>query len=327
MGAPLLIAIPDPARGQVYLETNWADTPSVTFVRILRIRTDTGEATVVRANVSTDSSGTYMELSAGVAILYDAEAPMDVALHYRVDGLGSALTYTTADLILPDGTFWLKDPRRPAANIAIGLRGAQDPGCVGQLSTFFGNMGIEEHPGQGGTSSVLNRKNPVPVSRLRAGISSTLTLITRTFTDRDNLIRLAAPGEPLLLQAPAPYGISDRYLHVPGSLSISRLSPDHRRQWRVATIPHYEVDRPAGLSYGAQGSRWRDMCLPYATYNAAKTANVRWEHAMQGGASQPWLGVQTGWRSYDDLTAEFATYADIEVPLPVRTYDQLLTGL
>lgn len=324
--APFINAIPDPIRGQVYLETNWTDTPSVTHIRILRIRSDTGEFEVVRTNTSVDSSGTYMELSGGVAILYDNEAPFNVAIHYRVDGLGSSLTATTSpDLVLAESGLWLKDPLRPFRNIPVGLRGSIDPRCIAGRGTYFSAMDMETHDGRGSLNTVLGARLPIPVSQPRGGINSTLTLVTRTFLDRDALIDMLRPGSPLLLQAPAEYGIADRYLHVPSGVGISRLTDDHRRQWRVANLPHTQVARIAGLSYGAAGTRWADLCPSAMTFADATSAGIRWERILQGGAAEPGLGVGTGWRTYNDVNAEFPTY--VSIGFGGRTYNQLLQGV
>lgn len=89
MATPSITALPQPIQGNVLIQVNWSATPAATYARVLRVEAD-GTKTAVRTNTSTDSTGEYMELSAGMGIWYDTEAPFDVALTYCTDAIDAS---------------------------------------------------------------------------------------------------------------------------------------------------------------------------------------------------------------------------------------------
>lgn len=217
---------------------------------------------------------------------------------------------------------WLKAPLRPWADKALSLtQPTGDPACVDGDAIFFAAMAEEGRPSRTSTLVVNNRKNPIALGRIRGGIVSVLRLISRTFVARDVVITLNEEGDPLLFQAPSAYGIPDRYMSV-GDYVVARMSFDHKREWRVNTLPHVEVDRPAGLAAGILGNRWIDICDTFETFDDANSAGLTWTGVLLGQAADPPL--ETGFRLYSDIPLDFATYADI--PSGGRTYEGLLEG-
>lgn len=84
-GQPTITAVAQPLAGCVMITVNFSAIPAAKYAGVVRVEAN-GTQTFVRCNTSTDSSGNYMELSAGIAILYDCEAPRDVTLTYVASG-------------------------------------------------------------------------------------------------------------------------------------------------------------------------------------------------------------------------------------------------
>lgn len=81
---PTVVAYQDhPTHPYVRVETNWADVPSVTKVRVVRVDAATGEETFLRPYICYD--GDCLLLSCGHAIFWDTEAPFDTPFYYRAE--------------------------------------------------------------------------------------------------------------------------------------------------------------------------------------------------------------------------------------------------
>lgn len=324
---PDIIATPVPIAGHVLLTVNWSATPAVTFARVVRISAD-GTETVVRPNTSADASGAYMELSAGIAILYDTEAPFDVPLTYRTDALsGSASTATSSETILTaGGSIWLRDALYPAGNRRITLgTNAPLPECVPGEGIFFRGMDDENFAAQTVNVAINDRQNPSPQVYVRGPKTSALSLICRTFADRDLMFELLVNGTVLLLDLPAKYGYDRRYISV-GDVPTSRASRNFTRQWTFMALPYVIVDSPPGLGFGVLGTRWTDLCVEngglYDTYADATAAGVTWEQLLYGAGTT--AGTPPGYRTWAMVLTDFASWAAVNSG--GRTWEDLLEG-
>jgi hypothetical protein len=187
--------------------------------------------------------------------------------------------------VVPTSAVYLKDPLNPCNDrpMSICMPGPQvvcntDPGM---MLAAYGPRGVYT-PG-GGMLAPENRPRLIPVIRPRRDESTSATVFTRRFTDRDSLLETLAPGTVLFLQVPPEYGISDRYIAV-RDVPVDRVIPDHRIQHRVFTLPHDVVDRPAGPANGPCGSRIRDLCNVYANWDAIEAAGLDYEDLIEGDA-------------------------------------------
>lgn len=179
------------------------------------------------------------------------------------------------------GASQLKDPLRPGNNVRVDFTFDPDPLCIPAEGVFWQSLDVEQQGANSATFNINNQANPVVVSKVRSSVTSTLTLVSRTFADRDRLVALLEPGSPLLFQAPDEYGLPDRYLSV-GADSIGRVLPDHRIPIRVFSLPHVVVDSPGGPMQGVVGARWQDTCNVYATWAAVTAAGLTWTQVLQG---------------------------------------------
>lgn len=347
---PIITAFPNQPRAWVRVEINWADTPSVQYARVLRYNTVTGECEPLRPYIC--YNGDYLLLSCGHGIFFDTEVPFDVPVYYITEGLDAPCipdpdpcvpcTPTTADTSLDpvtiesDGQFWLRDPVRPCHDRAVPLcftpanNAAESDGtfCIPASGIFFASMGTEAYEPNTLTLNPTNARRPLAMSRQRRDVSSVLTLVTRTFDDRDALLALTEPGSPLYFAGPAAYGIPRRWMDV-GTVSFERGLSDHKYQVRVADLPFVAVDRPAGPTQGTCGSQVSDLCDIYATWDDMAAAGLTWDDLIRGlagsetapdfAAYRRWtagansvLNSFADWNAVDNGTR---TWTDLEVGL------------
>jgi len=232
------------------------------------------------------------------------------------------LTVETSQLTVASaGMFRLKDPVRPCHDIAVPLCAALDGTACEQDGVSFDEMDVEQFAANSFSLPLTNRSRPISISRPRRGVSSNLHLISHTFTDRDALQTLLAPGSLLLWQGPPEYGIPDRYMDV-GQVSVARGLKDHRKQARKMSLPHTENDRPAGPTQGVCGNRVADLCDVYPTWAAMDAAGLTWLSLLQGAASTP--DPTDGLRTWGDVAADFADWDAVDDG--VRTWQGLLEG-
>jgi hypothetical protein len=189
---------------------------------------------------------------------------------------------TSGGIMLPSlGACQFKDPLRPGNNVRVDFAFDPNPLCTPSEGIFWQSLDTESQAANAAVFNVNNQANPTVVSKVRSSVTSTLTLVSRTFADRDRLITLLAPGSPLLFQAPDEYGLPDRFMSV-GADSVSRVLPDHRFPIRVFSLPHSVVSAPGGPMSGTIGARWQDTCNRYATWAAVNSAGLTWIQVLDG---------------------------------------------
>ena len=179
------------------------------------------------------------------------------------------------------GACQFKDPLVPGNNVRVDFAWDPNPLCTPTEGVFWQSLDTEQYAANAAVFNINNQALAQVVSKERASPTSTLTLVSRTFADRDRLIALLQPGSPLLFQAPDQYGLPDRYLSV-GADSISRVLPDHAIPIRVFSMPHTVCAAPGGPMQGTVGARWQDTCNRYATWAAVNSAGLTWIQVLDG---------------------------------------------
>lgn len=334
---PIITAYPDVPRAYVRVEASWADTPAVEFARVLRVDSVTGQCVPLRPYVCFD--GDNLALSCGLGIWWDTEVPLDRQVYYITEGV-DAPCLPAADPCLPcvpvtatsevvtiasNGAFRLRDPVRPCHDLYVPLCFEQvpDPSCLPGSGVFFASMDAEAYESNSVLLNPTNASNPLLISRARRNVTSLLTLVTRTFADRDDLLTLLNPGSPVLLQGPPQYGVTDRYMAV-SDVTVERGLSDHRFPIRVNALPHTAVGRPAGPSQGVCGSQVDDLCDIYTTWQELTDSGLNWADLIRGYASQesgPFISAR---RTWDDVNAEFIDWDDVNTG--GRTWTDLEVG-
>lgn len=205
-----------------------------------------------------------------------------ILLIYSAAVTNAAGSATSAGVTVASlGSCWLKDPLRPGSNVRVDFVFDPNPLCTPTEGVFFQSMDAEQRAANAANFNVNNQATPIVTSKVRSSIASTLTLVSRTFADRDRLNLALDPGSPLLFQVPAEYGVLPQYLSV-GATQVSRVLPDHRFPIRVFQLPYVSVTAPGGPMQGTVGARWSDTCNRYATWAAVTAAGLTWIQVLDG---------------------------------------------
>jgi hypothetical protein len=227
--------------------------------------------------------------------------------------------------LVNDGRFWLKDPVRPCSDQPVPLCASGAPvlpGCAGEDGDItFVEIGAEIYADNSLRLRPMNRRRVQAITRPRSDVTTSLVLETTTFTARDEVLELVAPGTPLLFQGPSEYGVPDRYMAI-GPVNIERQVSDHRIQFRKVTMPYDSVDRPAGPSQGVCGTRVADICALYPTWDDLAATGFTWDDLVRGVADPAIANPDR--RTWDDVDVEFTDWNDVEAG--GRTWTGLLEG-
>lgn len=230
----------------------------------------------------------------------------------------------TGSVVVPSsGDFRLGDPVRPCNDVTLLFDAPIDPDCAPTQGIFFGNMADEAFPANTGTFIPVNARYPIVASRTRQAITSTLTIASKTFPDRDAVRTLTEPGSPLFLRGPAQYGIEDRYMSV-GDVTETRPVSDHRVPPRTITLPHAEVARPSGPSQGVCGTRVEDLCDTYSSWDAIVAAGLTYADLLRGKASPDTPIPDTVERTWTELNSDYGSWNALNAGEP--NWDQTLAG-
>lgn len=244
------------------------------------------------------ASGTITDASPAYGGLAVQSLDQTTAKTFTFDNLIASYFITTTTLaattaavtLASNNNMWLRDPARPCNDLLVSLCFTGD--CVSGVS---GVSFMAEDQETYDTNMTLliptNAKYPIPVNRPRRGVTSTITLATKTFVARDAVIQILDPGSPLLFSAPTVYGIPDRYLAI-NTTTISRGLTDHRVQKRLEQLPFTTVERPITTQQGTCNAQFAAMCNVYSTWTAMNAADVTWTKILYGEAGGGDLGYR-----------------------------------
>jgi hypothetical protein len=285
--------------------------------RFLAITATPPENTTV-ATITLEVSGT----APGANLFYFDQA--EVAQYQDV--LAYALSAVVT--VVATSPWYLKDPLNPCGDQAMArcMPGPQLRACVDTPGMMVQNHAQrQQYEARTKLLAAENRIHDLPLVSQRGDAETVLSIITRTFGDRDSLLATLAPGTILFIQGPPEYGIPDRYISVL-TVGVDAPVPDKRIQPRFFTLPYRTQDRPEGPMNGPCGARIDDLCDIYSTWAALALSGLTWRDLIYGLASLSGPGQSTaGWRTFDDVNAEFASFNAVNTG--GRTFTGLLTGL
>jgi hypothetical protein len=215
------------------------------------------------------------------------------------------------DLMISSSGFnMLRDPVRPCNDLHVDLCWTQDPNCVPGRGVFFARLEAEGYASNSSDLQAFNSPRPASASGERSDATSTLALVTRSFEDRDAVLKILRAGSPLLWQSPPEYGIPDRYIQVK-DVTVARYNNDHRYQPRAITLPFITEDRPEGPTQGICGARVRDLCDTFTSWDAMEIAGLTYLDLLEGNAS-PSGPADTNRRRWIDVETGFANWLAVE---------------
>ena len=283
--------------------------------RWLTITATPPENTTV-ATITMEVSGT----APGANLFYFDQA--EVAQYMAVPSYALS-TVVTVVSVKP---WYLKDPLNPCHDQPMDRCMAGPQACSTDRAMMVQNHAQRQQYGVR-TKLLLpeNRTDDVVMVRQLGRPETVLSIITRTFDDRDSLLGTLDPGTILFIQGPPEYGIEDRYISVV-SVGVDAAVPDKRIQPRFFTLPYRTQTRPEGPMNGPCGARVDDLCDIYASWSSLGMSGLTWRDLIYGLASTRGPGQDTtGWRTFDQVAAEFADFNAVNTG--GRTYTGLLTGL
>lgn len=257
--ATSLSATVQAASGRTLLQLTFT---TVTAATISRIHPDGTAWPVRNANPIPVNSTTGVG-----AIVYDHEAPLDVACTYKASSTQVGTTFTSSAVTMPsDGgniasNIWLIHPTKPALSMVALCESV--PGLTRR--------------GRAGILPILGRADPIAVTDVRLSGSGEVNLTTLTTADAAKLRALVADGAVSLLKLPATWANNWMYV-VFGDLSEAGLTagPEPTRDWK---LPYTVVAPPAGGSQGAVGASYNELAAAYATYTLLAAGEATYNDA------------------------------------------------
>lgn len=210
-----------------------------------------------------------------------------------------------------DGCFRLGDPVRPCNDIKV-CDCADVITCGATGGVFFAGMTADTYAANSGRLIPTNAVNPIPISRNRRSPSGELDVVATSFTARDQLLTLLAPGSVLFWRGPAASGIGDRYLDF-GDIAVAPQLADLTSQPRLMPLPFQQVAAPTGPTQGVCGARVRDLCQVYTSWDALTAAGLTYADLLRGNASTTPAGLAT----WNDINAQNASWNVLLVNEPI----------
>jgi hypothetical protein len=229
-----------------------------------------GTTTPVRGS---DADMTQETISADLDIVEDYEAPLGVPLLYRVKLWSDTTSYldaTSAPIVLPEP---------PTTEVII-----KDPGLPARWTTaVVETLPDWQRSARQGVNQVRGRRSPIVISDVRMSRTGSVTLVTETGEERDQLWWLLDTGNTLLIQWPATWHERDMYVQVGDVTEAHAVSTAQYadREWTAALT---EVDRPIGGIVGSADRTWQDVL----------DDNTDWLAVL--ASADTWLDVLTGVR-------------------------------
>lgn len=273
VGSGGLGVIADPVAGAygARISVQGLTTSGYTFWGLWRMTPD-GATTPIRGS-SADTA--QMTIISDVASLEDYEAPLGVPVLYMVKlwtdpTSGFYQTATSTQVTLPeppDTDVVIKDPLLPARWTQATVETLPDWSRAARQ----------------GVNQVRGRARPIVISDVRSSRVGSITLVTETDEEKEQLWWVLDTGNALLIQWPSSWHEPDMYVSV-GDAGEAHLSPIAQYADREFTAPLTEIDRPVGGVVGSASRTWQDVL----------SGNADWLSVLNGAKS--WLDVLTGVR-------------------------------
>lgn len=210
------------------------------------------------------SDGGPLVLS-GSTTLFDYEAPFGQAVSYS--SLESPSSVST-QVSLGVSQVWLIHPGVPSVSMPVqNFR----PGTWSKWAAAV----------KQGVFYPMGRTNPVVISDgSRKGVTSSMTVLTRSNDERDWLNALISDAGTLLLNIPTGLGYAVQTSYVAlGDADYSPVTDKLFETWVDVTLPFFVVDRPAG---GSQALRSYTDLLSFASYQALQAAYTDYTALLAG---------------------------------------------
>jgi hypothetical protein len=243
-------------------------TSSYTYWSLSRMGPD-GTLTPVRGSAG---DLTQTVIAGDFAVAEDYEAPLGVPVRYVMKLWTGSTLYVSAT----SDPITLPEPEYTSVSIV-------DPGLPARNTTaVVGTLPDWSRAARQGVNAIRGRARPIVVTDVRTSRTGTLTLITETQEELDDMWWLLETGNTLLIRWPRAWGEPDVYVQV-GDVTAAHVDDyagHHDRAW---SVPLTEVDRPVGGTTGSVSRTW----------DTVRGGNPDWLSVLTSGATN-WLDVYTG---------------------------------
>lgn len=234
---------------------------SATYAKVLRTRTVDNffPFTTVRG-------GSAAPVTGGLLNIDDYEFPPGVQVTYQVTSYNASnvqqASFTTANITADLTSVWLKVIARPFLNRPVIIQGR---GPIGRKA-------------RGGLLDVVGRSYPVCVADVRSSRAFTLSVLTQTPGEHNDIDLLLASGEPVFLHVPS------TETKVPSGYFVigdTDEAPTGRRATRrVFDLPLVEIAAPGVDVVGAAGT-WQTVVSTYPNWTAVTAADATWNDVLE----------------------------------------------
>ncbi|MCY0926220.1 hypothetical protein OTB20_08375 [Streptomyces sp. H27-H1] len=234
-----------------------------THYGLWRMRED-GAITPLRGPAGDTSA---IPITGDLAVAADYEAPLGIPVRYLLRAFtGSTyLQATSRPVELPEPAstdIVVKDPTEPVRQVTLTVATLPD-------WTRAARQGVHQ---------ICGRERPIVITDVRTSRTGTLSVVSASQAEIQQLWWVLEQGTTLLIQWPSTWGEADAYVQV------GDVTEAHIVQWadyadRAWTLALTEVDRPVGGLSGSAARTWDDVA----------TDSVDWLNVLTRYAS--WMNV------------------------------------
>jgi hypothetical protein len=259
MTAPVVTVemLPDEANVRISVDAD----PAVTSITVTR--TEPG-------GIETAVRGSPFRID-GAGVVFDYEAPFDVAITYTV--VAGVDTVTSAeDTLVSDDQDWLKCLADPDLSLPVTIEDWPEKSREGRVSIY----------------PVIGRKLPVAITDVMSAPTSGLTLAVLSSSERDQIDAALDLGYPMLLHCP-PSHLEDRTYFVVNTATWSRITGAVAGEpTRRLALDITEVDSTR-LIVGPTVSAlvWDDIVDAYDDWDEVRDTWDSWSSLLLSGSTLP----------------------------------------
>lgn len=212
-------------------------------------------------------NGVRTALTAGDWIGADYEVPLAADVTYRADlfdAINGAPVATATS-----GTVQVA-PLKPGR---IYLHNVASPSAI--LSPQVEEMEPVTREAKSAVYDVVGRSTPVVVASVRSSRTGSMSLLTRTLDERDELWRLFSSGDVLLLRTERTYGVGTIYIAV-NNVTEERVTRLGYHPMRRFNVEYVETGSPVGSALTAANNSWQVVLTGASTWEVLMGVRSNW---------------------------------------------------
>lgn len=280
-----VFVFPNDTEDRVLLRITLFDEPGAqTSVTVTRVHAD-GSEHVVQDALTPLCDELYVN---------DVMPPIGETFHYLITATPDNPNLLSADVTLTrdDDLVWMRSAARPWANMRMTLCPDRTPcGPAPDPCLAFVSWGAETYAADAQVVPVHDRQRPVTVhARRKDAEVDRFRFLSVHAEDECGCIEsvrtLYTDGGIVNLSFPPEYCIPDRCYQA-GDLTMTYLTRDQRKPYRLWEVPLIAVDCPTDPPQGVAGATWCDVNAEWTTYADMTAEGWFWGQIRSGEALIP----------------------------------------